>query len=73
VVLVHHFADSDDLEKSFGKLFDALHWPRGDGQGGVLDENPHGLSLIPDDEDTRRLKAAIENATKLHVEIPGRA
>jgi hypothetical protein len=71
VVLVHRSKESDGLEESLGRLFDDLHWPRADGQGGVLDENPEGLSLMPDNEDTRNLRAAIQNVTGLGLEIRG--
>ena len=73
VVLVHRSRESDRLEESLGRLFDDLHWPRADGQGSVLDENPEGLSLMPDNEDTRNLRAAIQNVTGLGLEIRGNA
>ena len=73
VVLVHRSSESDRLEESLGRLFDDLHWPRADGQGSVLDENPEGLSLMPNNEDTRNLRAAILNATGLDLEIRGNA
>jgi hypothetical protein len=71
VVLVYRSRESDRLEESLGRLFDDLHWPRADGQGSVLDENPEGLSVMPDNEDTRNLRAAIQNVTGLGLEIRG--
>jgi len=73
VVLVYRPSGCAALEQSLGKLFDGLHWPRADAQGALLDDNPEGLTLLPDNPDTRDLKDAIQAATPLRVEVPGDA
>lgn len=71
VVLVYRPSNCAALEQSFGRLFDDLHWPRADAQGALLDENPDGLTLMPDSPDTRDLKDAIEAATQLRLDVRG--
>ena len=69
IVLVYRPSSCAALEQSLGRLFDGLHWPRADAQGPLLDENPDGITLLPDNPDTRDLKDALQAATPLHVEI----
>jgi hypothetical protein len=73
VVLVYRPSSCAALEQSLGRLFDALHWPRADAQGALMDENPEGLTLLPDNPATRDLKDAIQAATPLRVELRGDA
>jgi hypothetical protein len=73
VVLVYRPPSCAALEKSLGRLFDGLHWPRADAQGALMDENPEGLTLLPDNPATRDLKDAIQAATPLRVELRGDA
>ena len=69
IVLVYRPSSCEALELSLGRLFDGLHWPRADAQGLLLEENPEGITLLPDIPDSRDLKDALQAATPLHVQI----
>jgi hypothetical protein len=73
VVLVYRPSGCAALKLSLARLFDGLDWPRADAQGVLMDENPEGLTLLPDNPNTRDLKDAIEAATPLPVEVRGDA
>ena len=73
VVLAYRPSNCAALEQSLGRLFDALDWPRADAQGDLLDENPEGLTLLPNTPDARDLKDAIQAATRLRLDVRGDA
>jgi hypothetical protein len=64
-------AECSALANSFDQLFKRLGWPSTIGDGGILALGATGIEVNPNDDTARLLTSAIEERTKIKVDVSG--